>query len=71
MEWIDINDQLPERSMKVRWKCCDGIKDIGFYFKDRDTFASVDLRTESTITHWNPFEASISGHKYNQILPSL
>ena len=51
--WIPITT-LPAKSMKVKWICSDGVQDIGFYYSDKEQFASWDLCTEAPITHWKP-----------------
>ena len=51
---IDVNIALPIKNMKVEWLCEDGIKDVGFFYKNTETFASIDLRSKIGITHWKP-----------------
>lgn len=53
--WISA-EQLPEEDMKVRWRCKDGVEDVGFFYKSTNTFASFDLKSTSEITHWMPLE---------------
>lgn len=53
--WISIKNP-PTESMKVRWICKDGNEDLGYYYSDTKSFASFDLSSKETITHWKPFE---------------
>ena len=52
MEWIKVEDKLPDRNMKVKWICEDGIEDIGFYYFDTKIFASVDLLSLKPVISW-------------------
>ena len=52
--YIEI-EQLPTRSMKVEWICEDGVKDVGFYFKEHEKFGTLwDVKSQQPITHWRP-----------------
>lgn len=51
--WIPV-EQLPTRSMKVKWHCEDGVEDVGFYYSEQKEFASWDLCSSKAITHWKP-----------------
>jgi hypothetical protein len=53
--WVDVDDKLPEKSMKVQWLCEDGKIDYGFYYHESKQFATWDLISEKPITHWMPF----------------
>ena len=52
-DWNTV-DNLPEKTMKVRWLCADGVEDIGIYFHDTGNFAGWDLSSLEEITHWIP-----------------
>lgn len=52
--WVSVEDAIPVRGMKVRWRCSDGIEDIGFYYSERKVFANFDLRSVNEVTHWKP-----------------
>ena len=51
--WIPV-EQLPTKSMKVKWLCEDDIEDVGYYYSEQKEFASTDLRSTKPITHWKP-----------------
>lgn len=53
--WIPV-DQLPTKSMKVKWLCEDGKEDYGFYYSEQKKFATWDLISTKPITHWMPFD---------------
>lgn len=59
MEWININDRLPDDDMKVEWLCEDGKVDVGFYFKKTSEFKTWDLISKQPITHWKPLNISL------------
>lgn len=51
-EWIKVEDMLPSKSMVVKWKCKDGVEDIGFYYADKKVFGTIGMLSEKEITHW-------------------
>lgn len=59
--FINVNEYLPNISMKVKWIYVDGIKDIGWYNKETDDFYTIDPCSNSKeITHWKPFKTNQS-----------
>ncbi len=51
-KWVDVNLALPAKNMKVKWICEDGKEDVGFYNKERESFETIDPRSDNKITHW-------------------
>ena len=53
MAWVSV-DQLPNKSMAVKWICSDGLEDVGFYNANIKEFVSIDLISINQITHYKP-----------------
>lgn len=52
-DWIPV-EQLPDRTMLVKWLCEDGVEDIGIYYHERREFATWDKRSDKPIILYKP-----------------
>lgn len=50
--WNNINDSLPEKMQKVKYKMKNRVEDIGF-FNGKD-FVTIDPKSEDEIIEWKP-----------------
>lgn len=71
-DWIDINIAAPSESMKVRWRCTDGVEDCGFFNYEKQVFYTFDPKSLEGVTHWKPFDESpLSSNDEDELLTEI